>query len=59
MSNKEVQDLAERLRDGLAIAEQKMLEEKALRGQDAIVCDDNDNIQRIPAKELLAETASI
>jgi hypothetical protein len=59
MSNKEVQDLAERLRDGLAIAEQKMLEEKALRGQDVIVCDDNDNIQRIPAKELLAETATI
>lgn len=59
MSNKEVQDLAERLRDGLAIAEQKMLEEKALRGQDVIVCDDNDNIQRIPAKELLAETATL
>ena len=59
MSNKEVQDLAERLRDGLAIAEQKMLEEKALRGQDVIVCDDNDNIQRIPAKELLAETATV
>ena len=59
MSNKEVRDLAERLRDGLAIAEQKMLEEKALRGQDVIVCDDNDNIQRIPAKELIAETATL
>ena len=59
MSNKEVQDLAERLRDGLAIAEQRMLEEKALRNQDVIVCDDNDNIQRIPAKELIAETATL
>lgn len=59
MSNKEVQDLAERLRDGLAIAEQKMLEEKALRNQDVIVCDDNDNIQRIPAKELIAETLTL
>ena len=59
MSNKEVQDLAERLRDGLAIAEQRMLEEKALRGQDVIVCDDNDNIQRIPAKELIAETLTL
>jgi hypothetical protein len=59
MSNKEVQELAERLRDGLAIAEQRMLEEKALRGQDVIVCDDNDNIQRIPAKELIAETATL
>ena len=59
MSNKEVQDLAERLRDGLAIAEQRMLEEKALRGLDVIVCDDNDEIQRIPAKELIAETATL
>ena len=59
MSNKEVQDLAERLRDGLAIAEQRMLEEKALRNQDVIVCDENDNIQRIPAKELLAETTTV
>ena len=59
MSNKEVQELAERLRDGLAIAEQRMLEEKALRNQDVIVCDDNDNIQRIPAKELIAETATV
>ena len=59
MSNKEVQDLAERLRDGLAIAEQRMLEEKALRNQDVIVCDDNGNIQRIPAKELIAETLTL
>jgi hypothetical protein len=59
MSNKEVQELAEKLRDGLAVAEQRMLEEKALRDQDVIVCDDNDNIQRIPAKELIAETATI
>ena len=59
MSNKEVQELAEKLRDGLAVAEQRMLEEKALRDQDVIVCDDNDNIQRIPAKELIAETATL
>ena len=59
MSNKEVQELAERLRDGLAVAEQRMLEEKALRNQDVIVCDDNDNIQRNPAKELIAETATV
>ena len=59
MSNKEVQELAEKLREGLAIAEQRMLEEKALRNQDVIVCDDNDNIQRIPAKELIAETLTL
>ena len=53
MSNKEVQELSERLRNGLEIAERRMLEEKALRGQDVIVCDANNNIQRIPAKQLL------
>ena len=53
MSNKEVLALAERIRDGLEIAEREMLEEKALRGHDVIVCDDNNNIQRIPARQLL------
>ena len=59
MSNKEVQELAEKLRDGLAVAEQRMLEEKALRGEDIIVSSDGKTIQRIPAKELLAETATL
>ena len=53
MSNKEVQALAEKIREGLDIAEREMLEEKALRGQDVVVCDDNNNIQRIPASQLL------
>jgi hypothetical protein len=53
MSNKEVPALAEKIRDGLEIAEREMLEEKALRGQDIVVCDDNNNIQRIPASQLL------
>ena len=53
MSNKEVQALAEKIRDGLEIAEREMLEEKALRGQDIVVCDDNNNIQRIPSSQLL------
>ena len=53
MTNKEVQALAEKIRDGLEIAEREMLEEKALRGQDIVVCDDNNNIQRIPASQLL------
>ena len=54
MSNKEVQALAERIKEGLEIAEREMLEEKALRGQDVIVCDDNNNIQRIPASQVIA-----
>ncbi len=38
---------------GLRLAEQRMLEEKALRGQDLIVCDANNNIQRIPARQIV------
>ena len=53
MSNKEVHALAEKIRKGLEIAERQMLEEKALRGQDVVICDDNNNIQRIPASQLL------
>lgn len=54
MSNKEIQDFAEKLNYGLAIAERRMLEEKALHGEDVVVCDDHDNIKRIPASEALA-----
>ena len=53
MSNKEIQDFAERLNYGLAIAERRMLEEKALHGEDIVVCDDDNNIKRIPASEAL------
>ena len=38
MSNKEIQEFNEKLRRGLEIAEKKMLQEKALRGQDVVVC---------------------
>lgn len=54
MSNKEIKDFSEKLRRGLEIAEKRMLEEKALHGQDVIVCDAHNNIQRIPAREVLA-----
>ena len=49
MSDKDLQDFAEKLHHGLNIAERRMLEEKALHGQDIIVCDNNGTIQRIPA----------
>ena len=53
MSNKEIQDFAEKLNYGLAIAERRMLEEKALHGEDIVVCDENNNIKHIPASEAL------
>ena len=53
MSSKELRDFTEKLSHGLEIAEKRMLEEKALRGQNVIVCDANNRIHRIPAKQMI------
>ncbi len=53
MSNKEILDFHEKLKRGLEIAEQRMLEEKALRNEDVIVSSDGKTIERIPARQLL------
>ena len=55
LSNKEIQDFNEKLRRGLEIAEKRMLQEKALRGQDVVVCGTDQIIRRIPAKQVIAE----
>lgn len=49
MSNKEIQDFNEKLRRGLEIAEKRMLQEKALRGQSVVVCGTDQIIRRVPA----------
>ena len=54
-SNKEIQEFNEKLRRGLEIAEKRMLQEKALRGQDVVVCGTDQIIRRIPAKQVIAE----
>ena len=51
MSNKE---FSEKLKAGIELAGKRMLQEKAMRGEDIIVCDAEDNIQRIPASQLLS-----
>ena len=55
MSNKEIQEFNEKLRKGLELAEKRMLQEKALRGQSVVVCDADNNIRKIPAKQVIAE----
>lgn len=55
MSNKEIQEFNEKLRRGLEIAEKRMLQEKALRNQDVVVCGADQIIRRIPAKQVIAE----
>ena len=53
MSDKDAQLFTERLQYGLDLAERRMLEEKALHGQDIVVCADDNTIKRIPASEAL------
>ena len=53
MSNEEVKEFSRKLEEGLRIAERRMLEEKALRGEDIIVSSDGKTIERIPASQLL------
>ena len=50
MSDKE---FSEKLKAGIELAGKRMLEEKALRGEDLIVSPDGKTIERIPAKQLL------
>lgn len=50
MSNKE---FSEKLKAGIELAGKRMLEEKALRGEDVIVSADGKTIEHIPATQLL------
>ena len=53
MSDKEIQEFAEKLQYGLDIAERRMLEEKALHGQDIVVCHTDGTIHNVPAHEAI------
>lgn len=49
MSDKEILDFAEKMNHGLELAERRMLEEKALHGQDIVVCSKDGKISYTPA----------
>lgn len=55
MSDKEYKDLSRKIDEGLELAEKRMLHEKALRGESVVVCDKDNNIQRIPAQQVIAK----
>lgn len=57
MSDKDIFEFSQKLKQGLDLAERRMLEEKALHGQDIIVCNDDGIIQRIPAKKAIEALA--
>ena len=45
--------MTDRIIYGLQVAEREMLEEKARRGEDVIVCDENGVIRSVPASQYL------
>jgi hypothetical protein len=53
MSNQEHREMVDRIVYGLQVAEREMLEEKARRGENVIVCDDSGTIRSVPAADYL------
>ena len=47
MSNKEVREFSEKLKHGLEIAEKRMLQDKAMRGENLIVSSDGKTLSHI------------
>ena len=54
MTDKEFQDLTDKLEKGLRLAERRMLEEKALHNETVVVSNAEGKIEYIPAKDVLA-----
>lgn len=54
MSNKEAELFIKKLDDGLALAEQEMLHDKASRGESIVYSDKDGNIKHALASDVLA-----
>ncbi len=54
MSNKDAQDFFNKLDEGLALAEQNMLHDKASRGESIVYSDKDGNIKHVLASDVLA-----
>jgi hypothetical protein len=57
MSDKDYIEFSKKLDEGLLLAEKRMLQEKALRDECVVVCDKDNNIQYIPAKQVIEENS--
>ena len=54
MSDKEVKEFMDKLDAGLKLAEERMLQEKSLRGETVVVYIEDKGIQYIPASQVIA-----
>jgi hypothetical protein len=57
MSEQEIKEFEEKLNIGLRLAEERMLQEKALHDECVVVQTMDGTIQRIPAKEAISSLA--
>ena len=55
MSDKEVKEFINLLNAGLKLAEERMLQEKSLRGENVVIYTEEKGIQHIPASQIIAE----
>lgn len=55
MSDKEIKEFIDKLDAGLKLAEERMLKEKSLKGENVVVYTEEKGIQHIPASQIIAE----
>lgn len=59
MSEKEVKELMNLIDAGLKLAEERMLQEKSLRGEDVVIYTEDKGIEHIPASQIIAEKSGL
>lgn len=55
MSDKEIKEFIDKIDAGLKLAEERMLKEKSLKGENVVVYTEEKGIQHIPASQIIAE----
>ena len=55
MSDKEIKEFIDKLDAGVKLAEERMLKEKSLKGDNVVVYTEGKGIHHIPASQIIAE----
>ncbi|MBE6319116.1 MAG: hypothetical protein E7081_09125 [Bacteroidales bacterium] len=55
MSDKEINEFVDKLDAGLKLAEERMLQEKSLHGENVVIYTEDKGIQHIPASQLIMD----
>lgn len=59
MSEKEVKELMNLIDAGLKLAEERMLQEKSLRGENVVIYTEGKGIEHIPASQIIAKNSGL